>query len=323
MKTLSDFEQYFRTKLLPRLEPFEARRRRICRAWLGFIAALGAGLAGLLLAGPKFGVGGNVLFGGVLAGLLSAALVWWLLTRGFVAEFKSQVIAEIVRFYDPNLRYGPFECIAQAQFLASGIFRQRIDRYRGEDLVEGTIDKTAICFSELHAEYKTESMDSKGRRRTQWHTIFKGIFFIGDFNKDFAGETYVLPDTAERLLGFMGRKLQELNGARGELIHLEDPDFEKAFVVYGTDQVEARYIISTALMRRILELQTKSQCSLHLSFVRSKVFIAITRSRNAFEPGIFRSLLEFDSLRRHFDDMQLITGIVEDLNLNTRIWTKT
>jgi len=290
---------------------------------IGFLAALGVFLLALVLAGPAFGAGLNILVVGCVLGALAAGLVWWLLTRGFVPDFKSQVIAEIVRFYDPGLRYSPSGFISEELFRASGIFRQSIDRYRGEDCVEGVLDKTAIRFSELHAEHKTETTDSKGRRQTQWHTIFKGIFFIADFNKDFSGETVVLPDTAERLLGILGRKLQELNVTRGALIKLEDPEFEKAFVVYGTDQVEARYILSTALMQRILQFQKKCQCALHLSFAHSSVFLGISRTRNGFEPGIFRSLLDIENIRQHFDDIQLIAGIVEDLNLNTRIWTKT
>ena len=164
MRTLHEFEQYFQTTMRPQLEPFEARRKSICRAWIGFLAALGILLLGLLLAGTTMGLGGNVIGVGVIAGVLAAGLVWWLLTRGFVPEFKNQVIAEIVRFCDPNLRYSPSEFISREQFVESGIFRQRIDRYHGEDFVEGVVDKTAIRFSETHAEHKTETTDSKGEK---------------------------------------------------------------------------------------------------------------------------------------------------------------
>ena len=41
--------------------------------------------------------------------------------------------------------------------------------------------------------------------------------------------------------------------SHGELVKLEDPEFEKSFVVYSGNQTEARYILSTSLMRRILD----------------------------------------------------------------------
>ena len=41
-----------------------------------------------------------------------------------------------------------------------------------------------------------------------------------DFNKDFQGATVVLPDVAQRRLGFLGQQLQAMNIARGQLIKL-------------------------------------------------------------------------------------------------------
>ena len=176
---------------------------------------------------------------------------------------------------------------------------------------------TRIKFSEVHAEH--ESGSGKNRRR---YTIFKGLFFIGDFNKDFAGQTVVLPDTAEKLFGRIGQKLQSLNIFRGKLIKLEDPEFERAFAVYGDDQIEARYILSTSLMKRIVDFKKKTNRKIFLSFIGSMVFVAVSYTKNLFEPRIFRTLLDFEPIREYFEDLQLALGIVDDLNLNTRIWSK-
>ena len=50
---------------------------------------------------------------------------------------------------------------------------------------------------------------------------------------------------------------------RGELIKMEDVAFERGVVVYGDDQIEARYILSTSLMERILAYKKKAivQCA--------------------------------------------------------------
>jgi hypothetical protein len=93
-------------------------------------------------------------------------------------------------------------------------------------------------------------------------------------------------------------------------------------VVYGTDQIESRYILSTSLMRRILEYKRKTGKALHLSFANSNIYVAITTGRDMFEPRLFRSLVGAETLREYLDDLQMILGIVEDMNLNTRIWTK-
>ncbi len=232
------------------------------------------------------------------------------------------LIAAIIEYVDPELSYLPKGMVSRGEFQSSTLFKNRIDRYRGEDLVSGKIDRTEIKFSELHAEYKTTTTDSKGRRQTHWHTIFKGLFFIADFNKHFQGRTVVLPDSAEKFLGGLGKKLQEWNLNRDDLVKLEDIEFEKEFVVYSTDQVEARYILSTALMRRILEFKRKMKVPVHIAFVNSDLYMAISIRKNMFEPRILRSILDFEMVRDYLEDVILAVGIVEDMNLNTRIWTK-
>jgi hypothetical protein len=206
--------------------------------------------------------------------------------------------------------------------MQSGLFRRQPDRFQGDDLVEGVIDKTQFCFSELKAEYKTETSDSKGRHRTQWHIIFKGLFFMADFNKHFNTKTFVLPDIAEKFLGFIGEKLQSVNRTYGELVKLEDPEFEEEFVVYSQDQVEARYILSPSFMKRVIEFKRKSGRKIHLSFVDSSLYLAISFDRGSFEPRLFQSSLNIEPFEEYYEDLTLIHSIVGDLNLNTRIWTK-
>jgi hypothetical protein len=113
-----------------------------------------------------------------------------------------------------------------------------------------------------------------------------------------------------------------MNIFRGELIKLEDPEFESHFVVYGTDQIQARYILSMSLMERIVEFRKKTGRKIYLSFVGSKVFAAVSYTKSLFEPRLFRTLLDFDPICEYFRDLQLAIGIVDDLNLNTRIWSK-
>jgi hypothetical protein len=148
------------------------------------------------------------------------------------------------------------------------------------------------------------------------------LFFIADFNKNFSCRVVVLPSDFERLLGFIGRELQSMNVFRDPLIKLDNPEFEKYFVVYGSNQIEARYILTPDLMDRIVDFKKKCDRDIHLSFVDSKVFVAISYIGPLFEPKILNSLLDFGVIQRYFDDLQLALGMVDDLNLNMRIWTR-
>lgn len=318
LESQPDFATYFATELRPALATFDTERKRILGKVLlmvGVVVVVAGGLAVVVPEGFKILV--------VALGLGSVALAWSFLTRDYVLSFKRNVISKIVKFSAPELIYQPARGIDQGQYSESNIFRQRVDRYKSEDLMSGKLDATELRFSEIHSEYKTTTTDSKGRTRTQWHTIFKGLFIMADFNKRFSGCTLVLPDRAERWMGFVGKKLQEMNfTAPGELVKLENPDFEKAFVVYSDDQVEARYILSTSFMERLLAFKEKIDRPVHISFAHATMFIAIATGRNMFEPRIFRSVLDPELVHEYIDDVALATGVVADLNLNQRIWGK-
>ena len=316
------FEQFFETELTPALLPLEEQRKALVKKISIICGVLGAaGLLTGILLWNNTGSPMMLLFPAVGAAVLGALLAKWM-SSGYVFAFKTMVVEPIIQYISPGLTYQPKNGISKARFISSGIFRHRIDRFRHEDLVQGAAGKTRIQFSELHAEYKTESRDSKGRRHTQWHTIFKGLFFIADFNKHFKGRTFVLPDTAEKLFGRFGQTLQGVGKSHGELVKLEDPDFESEFAVYSTDQVEARYILSPALMSRIMEFKNKTGGKVHFSFIGGEVNIAISSNKNRFEPKLFSTVLDIELAREFVEDLQLALDVVEDLNLNTRIWTK-
>jgi hypothetical protein len=155
-------------------------------------------------------------------------------------------------------------------------------------------------------------------------TIFRGIFFVADFNKEFKGRTLVLPDTAERLFGRMiGNFLQSHNKERPPLVKLEDPEFEKLFVVYGDDQIQARYILSPSLMERMVSFRRKTGKKAFFSFVENKIMMAVPYDRDLFEPRLLRSVMDPSEMEDHFENLEHIIGTVEDLSLNTRIWGKT
>jgi hypothetical protein len=323
MKTLEQFHAFFESDLKPILTELEAQRKRVLHSF-GYLVLVIVGIVGIglliITANPRVGPG--MLLIPLVIAIIVAAIVTPFLSRGYIQRFKTEVLARMARFLDPSLEYRMDGAIDQSTYMSSKLFPHRPDRYKGEDLVEGKIGATAIRFCELHSEYKTTRRDSKGRTHTEWHTIFQGLFFLGDFNKNFSGSTVVLPDSAEALFGKFGQWLQSFAFGRDQLIKMDDPEFEKLFVVYGTDQVESRYILSPALMRRIVEFKAERKCPIYLSFVGSSIFVALTETRPLFEPKIFSSILDFQTVCEYFEDLRVAVEIVEDLNLNTRIWSK-
>lgn len=235
-------------------------------------------------------------------------------------RYKNEVVREIIKAIDPTWQYYPDQYITNFEYSQSDLFRQSLDRYRGDDLISGKIDKTDFRFSELHTEYKTVTYDKNGNRRETWHTVFRGLFFHADFNKEIKGRTYIEPDTAERLLGKFGQKLQR--SSKGKLVKLENPEFEKIFAVYSTDQTEARYILTPTIMEALVAIYKKYKRKMHLSFIGSRVYVAMSFKQDLFEPKIFKSGVRFNDVEFMYNLFLMNATIIQELNLNTRIWTK-
>lgn len=323
MKSLDEFKLFFDSELQAHLLQLDGERKKLSRGTVILIfsclAAIAAGVILILIDQSDetifaaIGLWGAAVLGGIIAGIILGSNY-----KKFKIKYKQTVITDMIHFIDPGLNYFHNGLVTKPEYLESKLFLQRPDLYKGEDMIEGTLGQTKLKFSELHSQYRTTN--HKGQ--TQYHTIFRGIFFIADFNKNFQGETYVLPDTAEKLFGKIGNWFQKMNMARPDLVKLENVEFEKAFAVYGSDQIESRYILSPKLMEDILALKQKVNKGLRLSFRNSNVYIAITSYLNMFEPRLFKSIVDFKHLQKYFEFLILVLSVVEDLGLNTRIWTK-
>lgn len=318
-EAVASFGVFYNETLRPVLQSFDDERRRNLKKAGKFAGVV---LAVSLVVGA---IGGGAWWIGVPIAVLLSLAGFPAFRGDWAVRVKMAVMPRVLDHLSPGLTYDPISFVGQDGFVRSRLCTRRIDRYRGEDCVQGAIGATQVMFSEIHAEHREEYRDAKGRRHTRWITLFRGLFFVGDFNKHFDGVTVVVPDVAERMLGsWLGNLLQKANFAQsGALVKLEDPEFEKVFAVYGDDQVEARYILTPALMRRLLDFRRRTGREISVSFAESCVFVAVSQTRDLFEPRMFGSLLDPTWARAFFDDVAMAVGIVEDLNLNTRIWTKT
>lgn len=336
MKTIGEFKKFYRSDLLPSLKELDMRRKKTRRknfltTCLFILLLIVMGTVGLLVNRMIYGEYVHERSANVpLTIVLITAIILFLFyigkiksnKRGFVDSYKDVIITRIVQFFEENLQYSPKGYVQPQDFIQSGLFLHNPDSYRGDDLVFGRIGKTDIAFSEVHARYKTTITDDEGGSRDKWTKIFDGLFFKADFHKDFRGRHVVLPDSTERILGKQAKIFQKMNKKFGQLIELEDIEFEKEFVVYGTDQIEARYILSASILQKLLDFKNRTGKKIRISFVKSSVFIAIPYKKELFEPNYRKSVINEEKTIQFFRDLEMAIGIVEELNLNLRIWSK-
>ena len=320
MKSISELTDFYYKTLYPELEKLEKTREAL-RSRVISIAIPAALLAFVIAYIFRDAIAlepMNAMFIFIPLGA-GGAFLYNYLTRDYVEEFKLKIIKPLIKAIDERLEYSSTLHVRQSLFERSGIFTQSIDRMSGNDYVEGIIDDTKIEFSDIHAEKLHK--DSKGR--DSWSTIFQGIFIVGEFNKNFAGKTVVLPDTAQSTFGnLVGNWLQSNNMQRDELVKMDSIEFEKEFVVYSTNQIESRYILSPSLMSKLLVFKKKSEHPVYISFVQNHIHIAVAYNRDLFEPSVFHSLLKYKIAMEYVKTLHLAIGIVEELKLNQKLWSK-
>ena len=319
MKSTSELTDFYYKTLYPTLESLEKQRKNVRDrvVVVGILYTLASIALFFLLSSFKnlpddfFSFFAVAYFG-------LGAIIYKFLTKEYTSDFKNRVIEPLIHAIDEGLSYMSDLHIPTEYFTKSELFGT-FDKIEGNDYVKGIVNDVPIEFSDLHAQKR--HVDSKGRER--WDTIFQGLFIVSEFNKNFQGKTVVLPDTAQNLFGdLIGGWLQSNNIGRGELVKLDDIEFEKEFVVYSTDQIEARYILSHSLMQRLLTFKQKSKHPLYVSFVGESIHMAIYYNKDLFEASVFHSLLNYKIAMEYVTTLHLAISIVDELKLNQKLWSK-
>ena len=240
--------------------------------------------------------------------------------KAYRRMFKQKVIGTILEFIAPSLKLKPNQMVKESTFKKSKLFTN-YNTYKGDDYISGLIGDTKVEFSELNINKRKRSPDGK----TRSVRVFHGIFFSADFNKHLQSETILRPDVAEQMFGSLGNALQSKLDLVSDqkLTILENKEFEKVFKVQTTDPIEARYCLTPKLMESFLEINKRHSKTLHASFIDTRVNIAIPFNRNLFEPNIFSTAINSKEIVEMAMMISNLVRIVDDLDLNTRIWTKT
>ncbi len=320
MKTSSQLTDFYYKTLYPTLKKLEEQRKHLQYRLviIGILYTLIFFLIFLaFLSSNNVDINLLIFFGFAFFGL--GGILYKFLTKDYTVEFKNKIIEPLIHAIDEKLSYSREMHLPLYRFTKSELFTSTPDRISGNDYVSGEINGVKIEFSDILAEKKHQNSEGK----ENWSTIFKGLFIVSEFNKNFQGKTVVLPDSAQNSFGtLIGQWLQSNNFGRNELVKMDDIEFEKKFVVYSTDQIEARYILSPSLMKRLLTFAQKSKHPVYVSFIEESIHMAIYYDKDLFEPSVFRSLLEYKIAMEYIATLHLAVGIVEELKLNQKLWSK-
>lgn len=304
------------TTRLPALEAMRLQfRNRLLLCWL-LLLALAAGVAGWFW----FGLGWRLDFWFAFAALLLPlwpAEIWlrWKLGENYGVRGHVELMSALVPAVNPALDYRGAP-ITTEELRASGLFLFDFEQSGSISLIAGSsihgpLAGVPVRFADIEA-----NRTYRRQRESRSVKVFKGVFCIARFPRPFVTPLIVLPDTAERLLGRLGRTLQQVPGDYGEfgpLLQFDDVEFEARFKIYARDSIAARTILHPGLRQRLLRYSRDRKLDLRMSCLNEHLQLAIAHRKPLLEMPVFRSLLSRDRFRPFWDNIATFTDIIEDL----------
>ncbi len=117
-------------------------------------------------------------------------------------------------------------------------------------------------------------------------TLFSGLMASVELPRSLRGTTAVIAE------GDMFAPARDWMSGRGRLrVRIEDPEFEKAYQVYGTDQIAARALLTPAFIERFRAMAARSWAGRPFALVQdNRLTLAIPRIGDSlFAPPSFRA----------------------------------
>ena len=149
-----------------------------------------------------------------------------------------------------------------------------------------------------------------GYKSMMTRKIFEGMLIVAPSFKNFSGVTRVMPDTKWKSLGEVCTSLEHVS--------FEDVVFEKLFDVYSSNQIEARYLLTTGFMERLVQAASKEKTQIIGSFEKGYAYIGVEKEGDLFELDISKSLIEVETYRNLFAELMNTFDLIKTLNLKIK-----
>lgn len=142
---------------------------------------------------------------------------------------------------------------------------------------------------------------------------FRGVIVEFAMNKNFEGHTIILDNSND------GRKVK-IDKNKFSEVKLEDVEFAKNYTVYSTNQIEARYLITTAFIDRLKNLKTKFNSKyIRVAFKDEKIVIAVHTDRDMFNMSEMFEKSERETFMKLFDEISSVLDFIDQLKLNSKL----
>ncbi len=328
LKSDEEFNDFVQSDLQEDLEKIEQNRKTgmskyfiyliptvlIVVGWLAFQTGI---FTGKIKIDPM-----NFMYGFLVVSVIYGIIMFFVSQKNknaevgesFELEFKTKIFNKIINFINPNFKYILHGHINLNEFLEMGFFENKNYDISGNDQIIGKHSGVPFQLCDLSV-LRTRNFSKENESPD---VVLSGQVFIAKFNKSFKNEVYLVAKKIEKTFssGDTDLHLDYL----GKKVKLEDLEFMKMFNVYSSDPIEARYILSTAMMERIKEVVKTTKGNYLISFRNNRISIANNSNKNNFEVSMFKSITKTNQVQQFYTDLCKQLKMIDDLKLNINIW---
>lgn len=219
----------------------------------------------------------------------------------FVESTLKNIFTDLVYLYDREM---PYQYISSTNMINMG------NKYSSNDFIQATYKDVDFCQADVLIQEEEVYTDSDGKRQERTTTLFKGRWMIFEFNKQFKNDLQVRSKWFSHTMTSNSYKR----------VKLESELFNKTFKTYAESELEAFYILTPAMMERLMKLSQQIKGKLLFCFVDNKLHIGINNSKDSFEHNVFKRI-NVEKIRSEVGkDIKLITDFVDVLKLDNDLF---
>lgn len=299
------FDNIYYTKILKMLAPLEQKRKT---AFMHFVfAAFLSAVLLIIFFNSMNNPPSNATLGSFhsVLGVVGFLILIFAssIPKNFENSVKEEIMPALLNSFE-TFDWTEEETISDEYINHSYLFADYNRRF-DDDNFEGNYKNVKISICETELGKKTGS-----GKNSSYAVRFKGVLVKLVPDRDFKCTTII---KKQGLLNFAPSGLKR--------VHLEDIEFEKQFNVYSDDQIESRYILTTAFMERFKNLEFVFNASkIEASIKEQGILIGLSVSRDLFKVAkLHRPICDYQQFKQMAEEFASVLELIDELKLNQNI----
>ena len=296
-----DYQKILYQKVMPILATFEDERKKNYKiALIGTIICIILAIIAFFLPIDRNGDLVGLLIGGAIA-------LWAYIKKKFEKKVKIKIMPTLMQAI-PNFYWQESSALTP-ESIADSMLVPKDNKCSKtfDDSFVGNYRNVEIAISECNYTY------GSGKYRKD---AFSGVIIRLKMNKNFEGLTVVRPKKNVDM-----PDCSDLKNAGLMEVKLEDVEFSKQYSIYSTDQIEARYLLTTSFMERFKNIvMAFSSETAFCSFSDNYVYIAPYTKKDLFDLcSLTKSITDSKQFDVLFEEFASILELVDHFKLDKKL----